>query len=159
MIAALDGGHRLFQREGGRGAQQPVADDIEARARVSFGFPLRHIRQQDRRGVINRWIDGAVLCPRMTPEMGEERILAIFSAAVDAFHKRYTPSYGYWTSKLHRFGRKKQNARSAWNYAGEETLGLPRISGLYPGREGGTLVKPAILGALMVALAACSSST
>ena len=95
----------------------------------------------------------------MTPEMGEERILAIFSAAVDAFHKRYTPSYGHWTSKLHRFGRKKQNARSAWNYAGEETLGLPRISGLYPGREGGTLVKPAILGALMVALAACSSST
>src|SRR5437763_1663990 len=86
-IAALDACHRLFQRKGGRGTHYPVADNGEARARVSFGFPFRHIRRQDRRGVINRWIDGAVLCLRMTPEMGDERILAIFSAAVGAFHK------------------------------------------------------------------------
>src|SRR5580692_2827454 len=86
-MTALDGGHRLLQREGRRRAQQSVADDVEALAGLAVGFPLRHIRRQDRRGVIDWWIDGAVLCLRMTPEMGDERILAIFSAAVGTFHK------------------------------------------------------------------------
>ena len=86
-IAALDGRHRLFEREGGRRAEQTVADDVEARARVALGLPLGHVRRQDRRGVIDWRIDGAVLRLRMTPEMGEERILAIFSAAVAALHK------------------------------------------------------------------------
>src|SRR6201993_4052580 len=96
-MTALDGGHRLLQREGRRRAQQSVADDVEALAGLAVGFPLRHIRRQDRRGVIDWWIDGAVLCLRMTPEMGEERILAIFSAAAAAFHKATLRRTGHWT--------------------------------------------------------------
>jgi hypothetical protein len=94
----------------------------------------------------------------MTPEMGEERILAIFSADVAAFHTD-TLRRKALTSKLHRFGLHKQNDRSARNYAGVAVWRLPRISGVCRQQKRGALVRPGILAALMVALAACSSST
>ena len=69
-IAALDLRQQLFEREGGWGAAEPIADDAEMHPRVTPVFPLRDIFREDRRSVIDRRVYCAVLRFGVAPEMG-----------------------------------------------------------------------------------------
>src|SRR6516165_177815 len=86
-MAAFKRRQCLFERESGWRAEQPVAHHIEARLWVAFPLPFGHVRGKNRRGVINWWVDGAMLPLRMAPEMGEERVLAIMPRPTVALHK------------------------------------------------------------------------
>src|SRR5262249_5057167 len=57
--------------------------------------PFSHIRRQDRRGVVDGRVDGAVMRLRMTPDMCEKRILAVFLGPTLVLHKRCTLPIGW----------------------------------------------------------------
>src|SRR5262249_21184288 len=77
----------LLERKSGGRAEQTVAHYIEARLRVALLFPLGHVRRQNRRSVVDWGIDGAILYFRMTPEMGQERVLAVIPWPTITLHR------------------------------------------------------------------------
>src|SRR5215469_6382734 len=86
-MAALDRRQRLFERKSRRRAQQSVAHHIKTLARIALGLPLGHVRRKDRRGVINGRVDSAVMGVRMTSEMRQQCVLAIFAGSIVILHE------------------------------------------------------------------------
>ena len=110
--------------------------------------------------MINWRVDGTVMRFRMTSEMREKRIFAVFPGSVVALHKPYTPPMrpfplrSYNDLRILAKARFRRLAHLAIPAGAAKTRAV-----LSAGRKGDALVRPAILAAMVAALAACSSAT
>jgi hypothetical protein len=117
--------------------------------------------------MINWRIDSAVMGFRMTPEMGEERILPILPGFVVALHKVLSVVRALHPRNYIDLGLSSKMAdrgklcRVRRHCACLEFFGAQAENpASHPVRtKGGELVRPGILAALMAVLVACSSSS
>jgi hypothetical protein len=105
-------------------------------------------------------VDRAVMRFRMTSEMSQKRVFAVFSGSVIALHKLCTSPMRPLRPRNYNDPRFLAKGRlgppSAWQLHCEEAEIPSAASG---GGKGGTLLRVEIMAIVTVALAACSSAT